>query len=130
MVRFEGRVTDEQFLSYLERLTRAIAQGGRHATVIDASVAEITPPSQRRMQANWLRTHKAALAEHTAGTAFVFNSAVFRWVLSGIFIIQPPPMPHIICKTVGEGVRWAAAQLGMEPPSKGLAWDAEETTRS
>jgi hypothetical protein len=129
VVHFEGHVTDEQFLEYLEHLNEVLGRRTRYAIVLDATNAEVTSLKHQRMQANWMRVHRSELAELCAGTAVVFTSSVFRLVLSGVFALQPPPMPYAVCESLGEGLAWAAKQLGVEVPKPSGAWDVEETTR-
>jgi hypothetical protein len=129
VVRFTGTATDDEFERYLHQMTVMLARRQPHAVIMDATAAHFTPTSHHRMQANWIRAHKTELAELSAGTAFVFSSRLFRVVISGVFMLQPPPSPYAIFGTLDEAVRWSAAQLGIEPPANRLVWDANETTR-
>jgi hypothetical protein len=130
LVQFEGQVTDHEFADYLERLTTVFRRRERFTVILDASRAQLTPFSHRHMQANWLRTYKTAIAELNAGTAFVFTSAMFRVVLSGVFMLQPLPSPHTICATLADAVQWSADQLGIDAPARLLAKDPAEPVRT
>jgi hypothetical protein len=128
LVRYRGVVDDEEFEAHLDRFTTLLGRNQRHAIILDASEAGFTPASHRRLQAQWLRTHRDRVAALNAGIAFVFGSSLFRLVVTSVFMLQPPPIPHRICKTLFEAEQWAAAQLGIETPV-GLTWDDEESTK-
>jgi hypothetical protein len=129
VVHFNGIADDQEFISFLNHLTAMLSRGERHAVVLNASGAQYTPIAHHRLQAEWLRAHRAELAEQCAGTAFVFTSRLFRVVMTGVFMLQPLPAPVGVFRSLGEGVSWAAAQLGIQPPVSGLTWDTDETTR-
>ena len=129
VVHFEGSTTDDEFVAYLERLNELLARKQSYAIVLNATHAHFTPLRHQRMQADWLRHHKGELTQLSAGIAFVFAVRIFRLVVTGVFMLQPPPAPHRVCATLADGVRWAAAQVGVEPNASQLAWDPEETTR-
>ena len=129
VVHFDKSATDEEFVRYLDQMSAVLRRGQRYALVLNATRAHVTPMRQLRMQADWLRAHRLEVAELNVGTAFVFSSSVFRIVMTGVFMLQPPLGPHHVCGTLGEGVRWAAAQIGVEPSAAHLSWDPDETTR-
>ena len=121
MVRFVGLASDEMFRGYLMELDAVLAEGSRYVVVLDARESISGPRHHQRWQAEWLKTNRDALREHSCGTAFVIDSAINRFVLSAVFLIQRPPNPYVVVGTLNEGLDWAESRLrssGIEvPPS-------------
>lgn len=111
IVTFEGVSTEPEFDDYLRRMSGYLARKETIATVLDATRAGPTPPTQRRKQAEWMRENEAVLRRQSAGTAFVISSAVVRGVLTAILWLQPIPQEHVVVATRAEGIRWAREQL-------------------
>jgi len=111
VVRFEGVTTDAQFEAYLDHVLRITRRGEMHAMVYDASQAGWIPPSQRQLQADWMREHDKLNRDLTAGLAFVLPSPLLRGVLTAILWLTPMPCPHTVTRTLDHGVAWCRARL-------------------
>jgi len=111
VVTFEGSVSDQEFERYLARLDTLWGRNVRSAIVLEASRADRSPATQRRMQAEWLKKNDYLLRAHSAGTAFVISSALVRGSLTAILWLQPLPTPYIVVATLAEAERWARRQL-------------------
>ena len=111
IVRVSGVATDEEFTAYLDQLTEDIRTHDRLVHIYDARTSGRTPGTQRRMQAEWMAAHKDVLVQKSLGTAFVFSSAIQRFVLSSIFLISPIPGPYTIKGTVAEACAWGLEKL-------------------
>lgn len=106
-----GASSTEEFEAYLARRARLLERGARHCTILDASRAAVPAMAQRIRQASWIRSHEQLLRRHSAGIAYVFESSAFRFVLSSIFVLSPPPSPYIVTASVDEALSWARASL-------------------
>lgn len=111
IITFVGTGSDEEFDAYLQALTQNLATPGKNVTVLDARQAGRMPASQRQKQAAWIKAHETRLQQHSLGTVFVIDSPMVRAVLSAILWLQPMPTAHTVCRTLEEGVSWAAGKL-------------------
>ncbi len=100
-----------EFDAYLALLDGVLARRRRYVVIFDVQTKDAMPSDQRRIQAEWMRKRRDDLQRWCAGTAFVFRSAMYRFVLSSIFLIQPIPTPYEICATVDAALAWASKQL-------------------
>ncbi len=113
MVHYGGLVSDEAFKDYLAQVERTLYAADARPRVIihDARAAGHNPPTQRKLQAEWLKKHDARLREITLGSVFVIDSALVRGILTAILWLQPLAMPHEVCGTVEEALDWSAKRL-------------------
>ncbi len=118
VVELEGKPTDENLDEYLHELTKLLQQDERGVVIVDMTRARPSSPEQRKRIGEWMRAHRAQLAERGVGAAFVISSAVFRFVLSSIFLVQRPPMPYTVVATLADALAWAQAQLRQQRPSR------------
>lgn len=118
-VTFVGDATNEEFAAYLAEMGQLFLRRKPNATVLDAREAGMTPATQRRMQAEWIREHEDDLRRFSRGTAFVISSPVIRGALTAILWLQPMPQPHVVVATVAEAEAWAKARLDAPSASRG-----------
>ncbi len=113
MVVHEGQLTDQEFADYLAETERSLygPESRKRVLIQDARNAGQSPPTQRKMQAEWLKKHEARLRNIALGTAFVIDSALVRGILTAILWLQPLPMPHEVCGTIEEALDWADKRL-------------------
>ncbi len=111
VVTFRGTARDDELDAYLETMTRILLRGEPVATVLDATRSGITPPLQRRRQAEWQRQHADLLRRHAIGAAFAINSSAVRGVLNAILWLAPLPHPYHVAATLADAERWAVARL-------------------
>ncbi len=114
VVELEGKPSDADLDEYLGELTALLHQDERGVVIVDMTRARPSSPEQRKRIGEWMRTHRAELAARGVGAAFVIASAMFRFVLSSIFLIQRPPMPYTVVATLDEAIGWARLQLRQE----------------
>ncbi len=119
-VRFSGYISEPEFDQYLAAMTNVINRSEKTLTILDARHAIRNPASQRKKQADWLKTHEARLRQYSLGTAFVITSPFVRGVLTAILWLQPLPNDYTVVATLEEAEAWAARQLaaaGIAMPS-------------
>ena len=114
-VRFEGRATDDEFGDYLRAQNRMM-QGrlDRHeqcVLVLDAIDSGGAPPSQRKMQAEWLKANEHTIQQCSLGMAFVIRSPIVRGVMTAVLWLSRLPVPHKVTATVADAKTWAEQRL-------------------
>ncbi len=117
VVRFVGPMTDADFQGYLDHMEN-LRSRARNAAVFDATEAGHLPARQRRMQAEWLKTHRSMLQRYSVGSAFVMPSPIVRGALTAILWITDMPGPHTVVESRELAEAWAREQLraaGLEP---------------
>lgn len=122
VVTFDGVSTDAEFRAYLDETTRImITRKSPTVTIVDSRGSSRVPPSQRKMQADWINQYSNLLAKWSLGTAFVIDSPLVRGALTAIFWLQRLPMEYVVVGTRAEAERWAAERLrsvGLELPPR------------
>jgi hypothetical protein len=93
LVTFEGTMSDAEFRGFLANMKGYLDRGGRHGYLLDAREGAIMAKPQREEQAHWLKAHDAALRKQVVATAVVLRSAAVRFLLTSIYLIQPPATP-------------------------------------
>ncbi len=120
-VRFSGYISEPEFDQYLAAMTNVINRYEKTLTILDARRAIRNPASQRKKQAEWLKTHEERLRQQSLGTVFVITSPFVRGVLTAILWLQPLPNEYAVVATLEEAEAWAARQLaaaGVAVPSE------------
>jgi hypothetical protein len=110
VVTGRGEIPFDDFKQYLVDIERVIRRG-RQAHVLDFREAQVPSSEIRRGKADWFKRNKQLMQANVAGTAVVFNSPLFRFMLTSIMLIVPIPVPFSTHGTLDDGVGWAAAQL-------------------
>jgi hypothetical protein len=112
LVTYDGIVSDDQFREHLAQMDRMLTSGREpNVIVVDARKAGVTPPTQRKMQADWQAVNHDAIAERSLGTVFVLDSAPLRGVLTAILWLSPLPNAHAVVATKDEAWTWAEQKL-------------------
>ena len=113
-IHFAGAVTEREFDTYLETMTRYVNRGTPTLFLYDALQSQVPSATQRQKQAAWLERHEAALRRNSLGTAFVIANPLIRGALTAIFWIRPTPVPYIVTGTRSEAERWARGLVAGE----------------
>lgn len=110
VVTGRGEISFADVQQYLVDIERVIARG-RQAHVLDFRQAQVPSSQIRRGKAEWFKANKQLMQDNVAGTAVVFQSPVFRFMLSSIALLVPIPVPFSTHASLDDGVAWAAGQL-------------------
>ena len=118
--------TTAEFEQTLRVFEARLARRERCVFIFDAVRVSNLPAELRQRQGEWLREHDAAIRAWVLGVAFVFSSAIPRFVLSSIFLVKPLPIPYTVCATQAEAIAWAdqtmrLAGLSPDPSSAGAS---------
>lgn len=112
IIRYVGTPTNQEFAESLERRTRYLERGERHALLFDLSqTSGMGPSEQRHMQVAWMKKHDARSRELVVGAAFVAHSPMVRLLLSLILHLQPIGSPYIAAMHMSEAVAWMVGCL-------------------
>lgn len=111
VVTFDGTPSPPAFGAFLARMEAFLARRERHAYLLDGRQASMLGTSELRLQTDWLGRFKTELKAHSAGTALVVSSATVRFVLSAIYLVQPPVAPTESFGTVDEAYAWLSKRM-------------------
>lgn len=111
LITWRGVATPAEYDAYIDVMTGVLDTKRRYIYVIDATEAALLPEWQRKKQVELIRDNKDRLKLYALGFAFISPSAVFRFMLSSIFIAQPMPVPYVVSPTLREGFAWVRSQL-------------------
>lgn len=111
MVTFDGALSDEGFAEYLAELRHVLDRGSRYGVVFDATNAAVPSTSQRRMQADYIRSERERLKRMCVGAAFVIPNALVRGSLTAILWLQPLPYEHTVVASVSAAREWVQGRL-------------------
>ena len=110
IVTARGEIPFDDFQQYLVDIERVIRRG-RQAHVLDFREARVPSAKVRRGKAEWFKRHRELMQSNVAGTAVVFHSPLFRFMLTSIMLIVPIPVPFSTHGVLEDGVAWAERQL-------------------
>jgi hypothetical protein len=112
----EQRVQDSALhdaLLHLESLLQD-AQAAREKVFVISDLTrmrEVTPASQRKYTAEWMKRSSALLQDACVGGAHVTPSAMLRGIITAVFWLSPPPTPQIFVATRAEAVSHGVGML-------------------
>ncbi len=110
VVAARGDIPFDDFQQYLVDIERIIRRGPQ-AHVLDFRDCKVPGADVRRGKAEWFKRHRALMEANVAGTAVVFQSPLFRFMLSSIMLLVPIPVPFSTHGELADGVAWARRQL-------------------
>jgi hypothetical protein len=111
-ITFTGSVsTDENFKAYLDGNETCYDKQKPLVIIFDATKASLPSLRHQKMQAEWLREHKALMQTFCLGTAYVIPNTALRLVLKMIFTLQKQPVPFAIFDDLSSATNWAQLQL-------------------
>lgn len=108
-----GTMNDAQADEYFEILDGIYAR--KRPVVWLSVIGPMDPraPALTRI-ASWMKDNRQNLAEHAKAMSFVASSAVFSFVLSGLFLVQPLPTPYRVDSKLDNGLRWLEGRCKLE----------------
>ncbi|MEW5850924.1 MAG: STAS/SEC14 domain-containing protein [Myxococcota bacterium] len=111
IVTLTGKPTDEQFAAYVRDLSALVKRPGPSAIVVDATQAPQLSPGQRESMGKAIKDHAEDLQLNVRGVAYVFSSALQRFVLSSIFLVGGFPTAHTVVSTREEALAWCRERI-------------------
>jgi hypothetical protein len=112
----ESRVSDadlQGMLNHLAELMRdADSRRERIFLITDITqMRQLTPASQRKLTAEWMKQTFALGKTASVGAAHVTPSALLRGIITAVSWIQPPPNPSVCVATLEEAITRGIAAL-------------------
>lgn len=106
-----GEASDASVQQLLDRLVEYTKRGQRFAVILDARQGSGVSASQRKLFAEFLKTHAEALRA-TMAVALVLSTSLQRGLVTAINWVSPSPMPQTVHATPQAAKKWCAAWLG------------------
>jgi len=110
-----------EFQAYVRDVESVLMRRQRFAQVVIARLeggGSALTPDTRRLQAQWVKQHFAALEAHCVGMAVVVNdmSPVVHFTISVLMsVLGRTPSPSKIMTNESEALDWARSQLARAP---------------
>ena len=125
--------TADDFTSLLARHADILARQERYVTITDLSRIRAVPGAdQRRVIAEWNRTHDEAMRRYNIGSALVVRSKLVRGALTALSWLSPNPTPWVNVATRAEALQWSITMLqrnGLTVPASVNALDSGASPR-
>jgi hypothetical protein len=112
MVTPPSSVTDAGIDGILGELRGHLNSATPYALVFDMTDAGVPSALQRRKLADHMKNHAAKIQRLVRGLGVIAPSPVLRGVITALFWVAQPGMPHRIFATRDEALTWAAAIVG------------------
>ena len=106
--RLSDSIEDAALVTALEVSARMIDErGGRYSLVLDNRLARGMSATQRKLIAADMAKHAERTKRLCLGTAFVFDSALMRGILTAVFWLREPEVETRVFADIEEAVSWA-----------------------
>jgi len=106
--RLSETIEDAALLVALETSAQMIDErGGYYSLVLDNRLARNMSATQRKLIAADMLKHAERTRRLCLGTAFVFDSALMRGILTAVFWLRQPETQTRIFADIDEAVSWA-----------------------
>ena len=107
---FDGVQTDEDIDFYLSKLDEIHAKRQRFVTVSVMKKYRTNRQHLARIAA-WIKENDELTHSLNLASAMISTSAVFRFVLSSLFLIQPLRIPYLVCGSLEEAYAYVTKQM-------------------
>lgn len=106
--RLSDSIADAALASALEASARMIDErASRYSLVLDNRLARNMSATQRKLIADDMAKHAERTKRLCLGTAFVFDSALMRGILTAVFWLREPEVETRVFGDIEEAVSWA-----------------------
>ena len=109
--RTVGIPSDSDVDRFIASANLHLAREEPYVVIFDNTRSGRVPAYMRTQAKAWLSDNSERLSKHCLGTALVFRSAALRFVMTTVMLVVPHPVPHEVCATEEEALRWASQQL-------------------
>ena len=105
IIRFSADTpNEEQFEEYLTEMKEIYDTKSGFRLIFDATISGFLPSKQRIRQGKWLAENNDLIKEKCLKHYYIVNSAIVKIVLNGILLVNKPPIPYAVFKTVDEAL--------------------------
>jgi hypothetical protein len=112
-VRLPPYPSDEDLTHYFQLLASYRNRRQPYGLLMDVTHARSFSPTQRRMQAEYIRDGLPLSRIYLKAIAYVAETALKRGAITAIYWLVPPASPYQIFGQRAEADRWLAGQLGL-----------------
>lgn len=106
--RLSEGIEDAALMTALDVSARMIDErGGRYSLVLDNRLARHMSATQRKVIADDMAKHAERTKRLCLGTAFVFDSALMRGILTAVFWLRQPEVETRVFGDFDEAMSWA-----------------------
>lgn len=109
------RATDEEMNRVLAELTAELKRGSAYVLLFDLTRSAMPNAIQRQKLTAHMRENAERIRRWVRGVGVVVPSAFARGVVTAIFWIAPPGVPHSIFTTRAEATKWAGSLVETAP---------------
>lgn len=102
---------DSEFERLFQVLDELVARAEPFALLYIADYEGSASAERTLRQAQWIKANRDALRSHCVGFGLVFSSPVIRFMLSGMSLIQPFPIPQRTFAEAALAEHWLIEQL-------------------
>lgn len=115
-----SRAIDEEVRAHMGYIDGLYARGEPFMSITFVTMCTRVTGDQRQMMNAWMASTQREMEAFNRGSLMVSCSTVFRFVLSGLMLVNPLPVPYRVVNAAPEGLDWliqCAAKAGLELPS-------------
>jgi hypothetical protein len=123
-----SRALDEELQAHMDYVDGLYARGEPFLTVTFIRLSTRTTNQQRAQMSAWMTRTEPAMKRLNRGAAFVTGSTAFRFVLSGLMLLSPLPIPYEVFTSARDATPWlerALREAGLAVPGR-LGPDIEQ----
>lgn len=102
-----SKLSDPDLDSILEALRGHLALAIPYVLIFDLTRAGLPNALQRQRLSSHVRDHSEAIRRSVRGIGVLLTSPVVRGMVTAIFWVAPPPVPHRLFSARAEAIAWA-----------------------
>jgi|SRR5271166_1885741 len=100
-------LSDEAIDAILSALEEHLARATPYVLLFDLTHAGMPNALQRQKLAAHIRDNTPRIKHCVRGVGVILRSTLVRGVVTAVFWIAPPPVPHHLFTSRAEAIRWA-----------------------
>ena len=115
-----SRAFDDEVRAHMRYIDGLYARGEPFMSITFVTLSTRVTSDQRQMMNKWMAATQQNMVAYNRGSLMVSGSTVFRFVLSGLMLVNPLPIPYQVVNTAPEGADWlrqCASKAGLELPA-------------
>ena len=102
----EARDCIQQLIDYMKKV---LDNGNMFTMRVDTTAMRASPGfSSVKILVKFMREYRPKCAAQMRGTAIIIESAVIRWLVNTMFVLQPPASPVTLVETLEEAEAYIA----------------------
>ncbi|HJL14458.1 MAG TPA: hypothetical protein RMH99_02310 [Sandaracinaceae bacterium LLY-WYZ-13_1] len=106
-----ARALDAEIVEHMRYVDGLYARGEPFLTVTFISLRTRITSGQRAMMSRWMNDTQAQMEALNKGAVFITGSTMFRFVLSGLMLLSPLPIPYEVFSEADAAAPWLRRKL-------------------